>query len=477
MRSGRGARKPNVSEHARVPPRLTTDRRHRDARFAGLTHHPYRKRLLACAREPGVNSAPRAGKWARRVFILPSEFQYELERRQPGGKSGTSTPRKMKTAGRQRADSSPPRRTLPGYRSRSAQQINILLALADLDTGHAPVQRAALAGHVGMGAATVGDCMAFLADVQLVEAGRGQYAVTEQGRAFAEAWRRDSARARLLLRPLLRAHWAATAAQRHLADGPLPQEELGKRLRRGLPGVPARGQYMVEWLVIALVVERDERLHVRLPAAGPATSGSREAGPAEEEQAGPGEDTTRSGDSARRLHRRPARNDTPGDPGPARHPLRGLPRRGPEHPAQRPRADQLTVHVPEHRRTNRSRSGDAGVAAGARGRFLEPPAEGSIPSPSTPCRHHAHHFGKEPAPTRITPESPALCPNPRPDTERTHPSPLRRTPVAALRPPPNGGACSRHACGGGVTAVPRRPGALPAHPDRRAVELAAAHGR
>lgn len=159
------------------------------------------------------------------------------------------------------------------------------------------MQRTALAEHVGMGAATVGDCMAFLADVQLVEAGRGQYSVTAQGRAFAEAWRRDSARARLLLHPLLRAHWSASAAERYLADGPLPQEELGKRLRRGLPGVAARGQYMVEWLVIALVVERDERLHVRLPAAEPTTARPREAGPAGQQQAEPGEGSTRSGDT------------------------------------------------------------------------------------------------------------------------------------------------------------------------------------
>ncbi len=128
------------------------------------------------------------------------------------------------------------------------------------------MQRAALAQHVGIGAATVGDCMAFFADVGLVEAGRGQYAVTEQGRAFAEAWRCDRTQARLVLRPLLGAHWSAAAATRHLADGPLKQEELAGLLRAGLPGVPMRGHYMVEWLDIALIVERDEeRLEVRLP--------------------------------------------------------------------------------------------------------------------------------------------------------------------------------------------------------------------
>ncbi|MFI8932526.1 hypothetical protein ACIG3E_33295 [Streptomyces sp. NPDC053474] len=142
-----------------------------------------------------------------------------------------------------------------------------MLALDDLTVNGAAVQRTALAQRVGISAATIGDCMAFLADIGLLTAGRGQYTITERGREFAGAWRSDRTRARLVLRPLLQAHWSAAAAADHLADGPLPQEELARRLRAGLPGVPMRGQYMVEWLDIALVVERDtERLLVRLPA-------------------------------------------------------------------------------------------------------------------------------------------------------------------------------------------------------------------
>ncbi|MFE9060929.1 hypothetical protein [Streptomyces violaceusniger] len=158
------------------------------------------------------------------------------------------------------------RRTLPSYRANPRQQINIVLGLVDLDTGTAPVQRAVLARHVGLGVATVGDCMTFLADVGLVEAGRGQYTVTERGRAFAKAWRCDLDQARLVLHLLLGAHWSAAAVAAHLADGPLPQEELARLLRAGLPGVPVRGQYMIEWLDIAWIVERDpERLLIRLP--------------------------------------------------------------------------------------------------------------------------------------------------------------------------------------------------------------------
>ncbi|MFI0242751.1 hypothetical protein [Streptomyces sp. NPDC016845] len=169
---------------------------------------------------------------------------------------------------RRRGAAASRRRTLPSYRAAPAKQINILVALDDLAVDGVPVQRTALAQHVGIGAATVGDCMAFLADVGLLEAGRGQYAITEQGREFAEAWRLDRTRARLLLRPLLTAHWSAAAVVDLLADGPLPQEELARLLRAGLPGVPMRGQYMVEWLDIALIVERDaELLLVRLPTA------------------------------------------------------------------------------------------------------------------------------------------------------------------------------------------------------------------
>lgn len=182
-----------------------------------------------------------------------------------------------------------PRRTLPSGRSSPAQQINIVLGLAFLTEHTDDVQRSRLALHVGNSPATVGDCMSFLSDVGLVRAERGRYAVTDHGRAFAQLWPKDSARARLLLRPLLQAHWAAEAADRHLADGPLPQEQLAKRLRAGLPGVPLRGMYLVEWLVIGLVLVRDEQLRMHLappdgvpPAAGPGSGPGKDTAPEQE---------------------------------------------------------------------------------------------------------------------------------------------------------------------------------------------------
>lgn len=145
------------------------------------------------------------------------------------------------------------------------------------------MQRSRLAQFAGRSPATVGDCMGFLSDVGLVRAERGRYAVTDHGRAFAQLWPKDSARARLLLRPLLQKHWSFEAATRHLANGPLSQEELANRLRAGLPGVPLRGMYLVEWLVIGLILIRDEQLHMHLappdgvpPTAGPGTDAGQE---------------------------------------------------------------------------------------------------------------------------------------------------------------------------------------------------------
>ncbi|MBT2451820.1 hypothetical protein J7F03_33110 [Streptomyces sp. ISL-43] len=131
------------------------------------------------------------------------------------------------------------------------------------------------------------DCMGFLVEVGLAEPGRGRYALTDQGRAFAEAWPRDSAQARLLLHPLMQAHWSATVVSQHLAGGPLPQEDLARVLRTGLRGMPMRGVYLVEWLVIGLVVERDDRLHIHLPGQAPPRPGPRTAPRAEEPGPGP----------------------------------------------------------------------------------------------------------------------------------------------------------------------------------------------
>ncbi|MCJ0871188.1 hypothetical protein [Streptomyces sp. AP-93] len=179
-------------------------------------------------------------------------------------------------------DSQAPRRTLPSGRTSPAQQIQLILALAELGADGKEVGRAAVAARTGRSLDTVSDCMGFLAEVGLAEPGRGRYELTDQGRVFAEVWQRDSAQARLLLHPLMRAHWSTAAVAHHLAGGALPQEELARLLRAGLRGMPMRGVYLVEWLVIGLVVERDDRLHIHLPGQAPPHSGPHSAPQAEE---------------------------------------------------------------------------------------------------------------------------------------------------------------------------------------------------
>ncbi|MFD5106339.1 helix-turn-helix domain-containing protein [Streptomyces cinereoruber] len=194
------------------------------------------------------------------------------------------------------------------------------------------VTRGVLAKQAGLSPATVGDCMGFLADLGLTLAERGRYALTDTGREFAALWQHDSARARLLLHPLLMAHWSAPAAAHHLAGGPLPQEELAKKLRTGLPGVALRGMYMVEWLTIGRVVIRDEQLRVHL-APPPGQNSPAPMPPAP---------------TARRARNRPAGNSTRRPPAGGRQAAEGerlpAPRPAPE---QQSPVTQSQPAVPE----------------------------------------------------------------------------------------------------------------------------------
>ncbi|WKK21338.1 hypothetical protein QZH56_20990 [Streptomyces olivoreticuli] len=157
-------------------------------------------------------------------------------------------------------------RMLPTDRMQVTAQIRVLQSLAELSGNDAQEVRSAdLARHMGRYADSVTEAVSYLASTGLAEGGRGRYRATRAGREFAALWDTDSARARLLLRDLYHDHWAARQATRILADGLLPQEEVAARLQQGLPGKRRRGIYLVEWLVIALVVHRDKRLHLSLP--------------------------------------------------------------------------------------------------------------------------------------------------------------------------------------------------------------------
>lgn len=167
----------------------------------------------------------------------------------------------------------PQERVLPTDRLQVKQQIKVLCALADLTGEEArPVRNADLARRMGRYAGSVTGTLGYLVGTGLAEGGLGQYRATPAGREFAALWDTDSARARLVLNRLYQGHWAAREAGRILADRPLPQEEAARLLQQGLRGRKRRGIYLVDWLAIALVVHRDERLYVSLPPADDASA-------------------------------------------------------------------------------------------------------------------------------------------------------------------------------------------------------------
>ncbi|MBX9363644.1 hypothetical protein ACF09Y_26275 [Streptomyces massasporeus] len=83
--------------------------------------------------------------------------------------------------------------------------------------------------------------------------------MTEAGWTIAQRWQEDQTYARLLLQGVFRSHWSVPVADAALQAGPLPAEELGRRLLGDLPGKPRRGMYLVEWLALALLVHRDQQ--------------------------------------------------------------------------------------------------------------------------------------------------------------------------------------------------------------------------
>ncbi|MGW7002054.1 hypothetical protein ACWGCW_04255 [Streptomyces sp. NPDC054933] len=116
-----------------------------------------------------------------------------------------------------------------------------------------------------MGGASVAETLSFFSNIGLLEGGRGLYSLTKAGRTFAELRHTDSARARIHLRGVFANHWSAQAAKAILADGPLTQEQLAAQLQQGRSGNKTRGTYLAEWLVHALIVNRDKQLRVSLP--------------------------------------------------------------------------------------------------------------------------------------------------------------------------------------------------------------------
>lgn len=114
---------------------------------------------------------------------------------------------------------------------------------------------------------TVAETVAFLATVSLVEGTRQQCAVTKAGWEIAAVCRQDETQGRLLLLPLFMQHWSVPLVHGLLFDAPLEQATLVARLRQATGIAPRRAQYLLEWLVLALVLRQDPALRLSPSAA------------------------------------------------------------------------------------------------------------------------------------------------------------------------------------------------------------------
>lgn len=132
-----------------------------------------------------------------------------------------------------------------------------------------------LAAEVQLRNDTVGAVAGFLQAVGLLRGSRGKYALTSSGWAIAEMHRRDETQARLLLQAQFLEHWPAARTLECLRDAPVDQKTLGRRLHKDLPGKSRRGLYLIEWLVRALIVQRDASMRIAPSAALIASAGAR----------------------------------------------------------------------------------------------------------------------------------------------------------------------------------------------------------
>ncbi len=151
-------------------------------------------------------------------------------------------------------------RTSPTDRASVRRQWQIALNAA-LDSGEErrTISSADVARKEAVTTETATQTLRFCCEVGLFSGGRGKFAVTEAGWTVVQRWQEDQTYARLLLQGVFVSHWSVPVADAALRPGPLPAEELGRRLLGDLPGKPRRGMYLVEWLALALLVHRDQQ--------------------------------------------------------------------------------------------------------------------------------------------------------------------------------------------------------------------------
>jgi len=191
----------------------------------------------------------------------------------------------------------PGQRTSPTDRASLRRQWQLVLAAAFVSgEQQLVISTSDLARQEGVTPETATQTVRFGEEVGLFSrVGRGKFAVTEDGWTIAQRWQEDETYARLLLQGVFRPHWSIPVADAALRDGPLPMEELGRRLLVDLPGKPRRGLYLVEWLALAFLVHRDPQGRVWPTPALSAAASSQvaalpAAAPAVESEQAPGQE-------------------------------------------------------------------------------------------------------------------------------------------------------------------------------------------
>ncbi|MFI1734064.1 hypothetical protein ACH40E_33600 [Streptomyces acidicola] len=156
---------------------------------------------------------------------------------------------------------------LPSERLTPRRQLEMVDVLDELGgSDRRPVAARDLGDRMNLSHKSVAGAAGFLIHAGLIEPGRGAWAVTEVGATLARLRATDSARARLYLRDHWQESWFKWRAAQRLAGGPMEEGELARHLRSGLQGKAERGLFLVEWMVYALLLERDETGALRLPA-------------------------------------------------------------------------------------------------------------------------------------------------------------------------------------------------------------------
>lgn len=176
----------------------------------------------------------------------------------------------------------------PSDRATPDRQWEIYLVFAHLSGPDLRVVSVSqLAAQVQLRKDTVGAVAGFLQAVGLLRGSRGNYALTKSGWAIAEMQKQDETQARLLLQAQFLEHWPAARTLECLRDAPVDQKTLGCRLHKDLPGKSRRGLYLIEWLVRALIVQRDSAMRISPSAALIASAGGRRPARAPEPEPGP----------------------------------------------------------------------------------------------------------------------------------------------------------------------------------------------